>query len=94
MNNTLTGGVDRDVALCTPAGAGNQGAACGTAQAPNDAMCNANFLCSSVNSVVACRRVCNRTTGGNECASLSGTTCIGFTPALSIGGTEYGVCAP
>lgn len=40
------------------------------------------------------RRVCNLTTGGNECAAVAGTTCGGFNPALIVGGQTYGICAP
>jgi hypothetical protein len=89
VNNALTGNQDRDIVDCTAAGTGTHGATCA-----NDSTCAADTLCSTYNTATRCRRVCNRTTGGNECASLSGTTCIGFNPALTIGGTEYGVCAP
>ena len=50
--------------------------------------------CTTYNALQRCRRVCNRTTGGSECAVQPGTTCVGFTTPLVIGGTEYGVCAP
>jgi hypothetical protein len=89
VTNSLTGGVARDVVQCTAPGAGAHGAACTT-----DTTCAADTLCTTVNALSRCRRVCNRTTGGNECASLGGTTCIGFTTPLTVGGTEYGVCAP
>lgn len=89
VNNALTGNVARDVVQCTAPGAGAHGAAC-----TNDTTCSADTLCTTVNALSRCRRVCNRTTGGSECASVAGTTCIGFNPALTIGGTEYGVCAP
>ena len=87
VNNALTGNQDRDIVDCTVAGAGTQGAACST-----DATCAANFLCSTVGTATACRRVCNLTTGGNECAAIPGTTCGGFNPALVVGGATYGIC--
>ncbi len=83
------GGTDHDIADCTPAGTGVHGAAC-----TDDSTCGAQTLCTTVNTATRCRRICNRTTGGTECASLAGTTCLGYTPALTIGGTEYGVCGP
>jgi hypothetical protein len=89
VNNALTGNVDRDIVDCTTPGAGGHGTTC-----TNDSTCASDTLCTTVSAQTRCRRVCNRTTGGNECAGLAGTTCIGFNPALTIGGTEYGVCAP
>lgn len=89
VNNALTGGTDRDIVDCTTPGAGAHGATCTT-----DATCASDTLCTTVSAQTRCRRVCNRTTGGSECAAIAGTSCIGFNPALTIGGTEYGVCAP
>ncbi len=89
VNNALTGMQNRDIVDCTAAGAGAHGATCS-----NDSTCSANTLCSTYNAQTRCRRVCNLTTGGNECAAQAGTTCVGFNPALTIGGTTYGVCAP
>ena len=69
--------------------AGAIGAAC-----TSDATCSSNTLCSTYNAQQRCRKVCTRP-AGNECATVPGTTCVGFgTPGLVIGGTEYGVCAP
>ena len=93
VNNALTNNQDRDIVQCTPPGAGTQNAACGTFANPNDALCAANFMCSSTNGTsVECRRVCNLTTGGNECVGVPGTSCAGFNPALTIGGITYGIC--
>jgi hypothetical protein len=89
VNNALTGNVDRDIVDCTVAGTGTHGTACTT-----DATCASDTLCTTVSALTRCRRTCNRTTGGSECAAIAGTSCIGFNPALTIGGTEYGVCAP
>lgn len=86
-------GPAHDIVQCTAPGAGTQGATCGTFANPNDALCAANFMCSSTNGTsVECRRVCNLTTGGNECAAQPGTTCGGFNPALVVGGATYGIC--
>ncbi len=73
---------------CAVAGTGAQNAAC-----TSDTMCAADFLCSTT-TTQACRRVCNRTAGGQECATLPGTSCIGFTTPLTVAGIEYGVCGP
>jgi hypothetical protein len=89
VNNALTGNTDRDIVDCTTPGAGTHGAACTT-----DAQCASDHLCSTYNAVTACRRVCNITTGGNECAQQAGTTCLGFNPALVVGGATYGICRP
>jgi hypothetical protein len=83
------GGMPLRVLDCAAAGPGAHGAAC-TA----DSGCAANTLCSTVSAQQRCRRVCNRTTGGQECATLPGTTCIGFTGPLTVAGVEYGVCGP
>ena len=85
---TTRGGADLDILECTAPGAGGVGAAC-----VDDSTCSANTLCTTVSALSRCRRVCTRP-AGNECATVPGTTCIGFNPALTIGGTEYGVCAP
>lgn len=79
----------RDIVDCTTAGAGQHGAAC-----TMDSQCAAGMYCTTYNSLQRCRRICNRTTGGNECAAQAGTSCVGFTMPLTIGATEYGVCAP
>jgi hypothetical protein len=79
----------RDIVDCTTPGAGAIGATCTT-----DATCSSNTYCTTYNTQTRCRKVCNRTTGGSECAAVPGTTCVGFTTPLTIGGTEYGICAP
>lgn len=79
----------RDIVDCTTPGTGGHGAAC-----TNDSTCASNTFCTTYNAQQRCRKVCNRTTGGSECASQPGTTCVGFSTPLTIGGTEYGVCAP
>lgn len=79
----------RDIVDCTTPGAGGIGATC-----TNDSTCTSNTFCSTYNAQTRCRRICNRTTGGPECAAVPGTTCIGFSTPLTIGGTEYGVCVP
>lgn len=89
VTNALTGNVERDIVDCTTPGAGGHGATC-----TSDASCAADTMCSTYNALTRCRKVCNRTTGGSECASQAGTTCIGYNPALIVGGIEYGICAP
>ena len=82
-----------DIVDCGLPGAGVHGNVCNT-----DADCGAGTMCSTVttNGVPSkrCRRVCNRTGGGQECAMVPGTTCLGFVDPLTVGGTEYGICAP
>lgn len=82
-----------DIVDCALPGAGVHGTACNT-----DADCGAGTMCSTytVNGVASkkCRRVCNRTGGGQECATITGTSCAGFVPGLTVGGTEYGICGP
>ena len=85
---TTRGGADLDILQCTTPGAGGIGAAC-----VDDSTCSSNTLCTTVSALSRCRKVCTRP-AGNECATVPGTTCIGFSPALTIGGTTYGVCAP
>jgi hypothetical protein len=77
-----------DFVDCGIPGVGTHGSACNT-----DADCGAGTMCSTYNNVKACRRVCNKTAGGQECATVNGTTCLGFLPALNVAGTEYGICA-
>jgi len=86
-------GADHDITDCEIQGAGGQGSSCQNGvNAGDDTKCAANYSCTTTNGTTfACRRYCNRTTGGTECAAL-GKTCIGFNPALTVGGTEYGVC--
>lgn len=88
VNNALTGNTDRDIVDCTTPGAGTHGTTC-----TNDSTCASDTLCTTVNAQTRCRRTCTRP-AGNECATVPGTTCIGFNPALTVGGIEYGVCAP
>ena len=87
---TTRAGADLDILQCTTPGAGGIGATC-----VDDSTCASNTLCTTVSAQSRCRKVCNRSSGGSECATVPGTTCIGFAaPGLVIGGTEYGVCAP
>ncbi len=83
----------QDIVDCALPGAGVHGTAC-----TSDSMCGPGTMCSTytVNGVPSqrCRRVCNRTAGGQECAAVAGTSCLGFGDPLTVGGTEYGICAP
>jgi hypothetical protein len=82
-----------DIVDCALPGNGVHGSVCNT-----DAECGAGTMCSTVttNGVPSkrCRRVCNKTGGGQECAAVAGTSCLGFIDPLTIAGTEYGICAP
>ncbi|HVV88478.1 MAG TPA: hypothetical protein VHE35_35790 [Kofleriaceae bacterium] len=82
-----------DIVDCELPGAGQQGTTCNT-----DADCSAGTMCSTVTvggvPLKRCRRVCNKTAGGQECAAVAGTSCLGFVDPLTIAGTEYGICAP
>jgi len=84
--------VDYNIADCTIAGAGAQGANCKVGANGDDSLCAANFLCTTINAGANfnCRRMCNRTAGGPQCTG--GQTCLGFNPAFNLAGTEYGVC--
>lgn len=82
--------VAHDVAICSVAGAGVQGANCKVGANGDDTLCGVDFLCTTVNAGTNfnCRRICNKTAGGG----CGGLTCISFSPAVTIGGAEYGVC--
>ena len=85
-----------DIVDCALPGAGVHGTMCNT-----DADCGAGTMCSTYTPAGGqpskrCRRVCNKTAGGQECAAVAGTSCLGFGAGneLTVGGTEYGICAP
>ena len=72
---------------CSPAGAGTQGASCGTTSG-NDSLCAPGYLCTTVGSGYQCRRVCNKTAN----TGCTGTqTCLGFQTPHTVD-IEYGVC--
>jgi hypothetical protein len=85
-------GMDFNITDCVgpPATAGTQGANCKVGADGDDTLCAANHLCTTVNAGTNfnCRRTCNNV--GGTCGG--GLTCIGFNPALVVGGTTYGVC--
>jgi hypothetical protein len=83
-------GTDYNISDCQPAGAGGQGASCEVANVPDDALCAPDFLCTTVDGDnFNCRRICTRPSGP-ECPGS--TDCLGFDPAYTLAGTEYGVC--
>ncbi|MCW5806301.1 MAG: hypothetical protein KIT31_28305 [Deltaproteobacteria bacterium] len=86
------GGQNFNITDCAPppTTAGTQGANCKVGADGDDALCAANFLCTTVNAGTNfnCRRTCNNV--GAACPT--GGTCIGFNPAFTVGGTQYGVC--
>jgi hypothetical protein len=85
-------GTDFNITDCAPppTTAGTQGANCKVGADGDDNLCAANFLCTTVNGGTNfnCRRTCNNV--GAACAT--GGTCIGFNPAFTVAGTQYGVC--
>jgi hypothetical protein len=79
-----------DISDCAKAGAGTQGTTCQAGSNGDDTLCAANNLCTTLDGTTFnCRRICIRP-GGAQCVGTQ--TCLGFNPALTIGGTEYGVC--
>ncbi len=75
---------------CDPSvGALGQGGNCKVGTEGDDALCSANHLCTTIDAGTnfGCRKICNR--AASNCGAL---TCIAFNPALTVGGTEYGVC--
>lgn len=71
---------------CTapPMGAGVQGSPCTTVD-----QCASGYTCADPGTGNECMKWCNVTTGSG-CSG--GRTCIGFSPAITVGTTEYGVC--
>jgi hypothetical protein len=83
--------VTYDIADCTLAGAGGQGASCTGTGVGDDSLCSANTLCTTLNGTTFnCRRVCTASSGGPECGGSQ--DCLSFDPPFMIAGTEYGVC--
>jgi hypothetical protein len=81
--------VDIDITECTGAGNLAQGGDCTGGGGGNDALCAVDHSCTTTNGTnFNCRRVCQ--VGGP--AVCGGLACIGFNPAINIGGAEYGVC--
>ena len=81
-----------NIADCSPAGAGVQGAVCAGAGSGDDTLCAANFLCTTVTSGYNCRKICNKTA---NTGCVGAQTCLGFATPFKIPtptGIEYGVC--
>lgn len=91
-------GSDHDISDCAGMGTGSQGATgsgtnCKVGSNGDDTLCAANHLCTTVdanNTYFNCRRICTLNPAGGQCTG--GRTCLGFSTALIIGGTTYGVC--
>jgi hypothetical protein len=81
-----TAGAMRYFTDCTapPMGSGGQGAACADVN-----QCLSGYTCADPGTGLQCMKWCNRSTM-TGCTGLR--TCIGFSPAIIAGGTEYGVC--
>jgi hypothetical protein len=82
-------GTTQNIADCSPAGTGNQGASCVSGTNGDDKLCNKGYLCSTTTADTAfkCRRVCQK--AAPNCGQA---TCLSFNPPLTIAGTEYGIC--
>jgi hypothetical protein len=75
---------------CTPSGAGVQGTNCKVAATPDESLCAANFLCTTLDNVAyACRKICKKTA---PTGCVGAQACLGYTTPFIIAGTEYGVC--
>jgi hypothetical protein len=78
-----------DITDCEIAGTGTQGTNCTVAAAGDDTKCAQNYTCATLNGTAFnCGKVVKYLTG----SCPTGTTLYAFNPALTIGGTEYGVC--
>ena len=78
-----------DITDCEIAGTGTQGTSCTVAGAGDDTKCAQNYTCATLNGTsFNCGKVVKYLTG----SCPGGTTLYAFNPALTIGGTEYGVC--
>jgi hypothetical protein len=84
-------GMTYQITDCEAAGAGTQGGNCKSGTDGDDELCAAGNMCTTVDGGTSfqCRKLCNKGTG-TGCSS--GTTCIAFSPAIMIAGTQYGVC--
>ncbi|HTJ41656.1 MAG TPA: hypothetical protein VL463_06150 [Kofleriaceae bacterium] len=80
-------GTTYDITDCEAQGAGGQGTNCKVGTSGDDTKCAANYSCTTLDGTnFACRKYCTFQSG--QCS----TSCLHFNPALTIGGTEYGVC--
>lgn len=78
---------------CSPAGTMTQGADCKGPNGAIEARCAKGHQCTTTDSgaTFKCRRVCSAPGTTTGCGT---EMCIGFAPAIVIGGTSYGVCGP
>jgi hypothetical protein len=78
-----------DITDCEIAGTGAQGTNCTVAGKGDDTKCAQNYTCATLNGTsFQCGKVVKYLTG----TCPGGTTLYAFNPALTVGGTEYGVC--
>jgi hypothetical protein len=69
--------------------AGTQGASCQNGTAADDTKCAQNYTCATLDGTTfKCGKVIKYPSG----ACPAGSTSYAFNPALTIGGTQYGVC--
>ena len=82
-------GTAHDITDCEIAGTGTQGTSCTSGSTGDDTKCAQNYTCATLNGTsFSCGKVVKYLTG-----SCPGSTQLyEFNPALTIGGTEYGVC--
>jgi hypothetical protein len=76
-----------NIADCRSAGTAGNGSACTPNSTTASQICIAGYSCVNTGSNV-CKKICNKT-ANTGCTS---GTCTSFSTALTIGGTEYGVC--
>lgn len=83
------------IADCSLAGAGAQGANCKVGTTGDDTLCAKGFSCTTTDNgtTFKCRRYCTNP-GTAQSAQCSNQACIAFTTPPMLAGVTYGVCAP
>lgn len=77
-------GNSKQIADCRIAGTAGQGATCSST-----VRCAAGFTCVTQGAMMKCAKLC-KPPANTGCPGS--TTCLGFTTAFTVGGTEYGAC--
>jgi len=93
MKCTIFRYASADVVDCSPSGPEVQGGDCTGTGAGIEAKCAKGFQCTTLDGGTSykCRRVCSAPGTMTGCGA---NTCVGFAPAVTIGGASYGVCGP
>jgi len=83
------------IADCSLAGPGTQGADCKAGTNGDDTRCAKSFSCTTTDggTTFKCRRFCTNP-GTTQSAQCSNQACIAFSPPIMLAGVSYGVCAP